>query len=168
MILNCLVIFSSNCCDLHLKKPGFVASLTEKPGFSPVEPQAKKSRFHRDLLRFPLTQYQDNVTFYFGACLSPFIALRQECVVRGLCVPNMSDDGQSNCILIEAFGGRRSADAPAVLEAGVLGDGLFSSGRASRVELAHTRRKTLHVLAVKFCPSGRCTLSAPCPGLLVG
>jgi hypothetical protein len=80
----------------------------------------------------------------------------------------MSDNGQSNCFLIEVLCCRRSTYAAAVLEASVFGYGNLGSGRASGKKLAHTQRELLNILTVQFRPSRCFTLSSSRSGLAVG
>jgi hypothetical protein len=83
-------------------------------------------------------------------------------------MPDMRDDGQAHCLLVEAFGGRRAAHAATVLLTGVLCDDRFSSCRAVWIKLAHARRKATHESLVQLGPAGRFTLASPCPDLAVG
>jgi hypothetical protein len=118
--------------------------------------------------RFPPSQYPKYCPFHFCSRLLPLQAARQKRIVIRLRVPNVSNHGQPDCLLVETLGGCRAPYAATILLTGVLRDDGFSSCRAVWEKLAHARRKATHKSLVQLGPAGRFTLASPCPDLAVG
>ena len=88
-------------------------------------------------------------------------------IIVCLCVPDMRDDGQAHCLLIESLGGCRAPHAATVLLTGVLRDDGFPSCWAVREKLTHARRKAAHEFLIQLGPAGRFPFSPSCPDLAV-
>ena len=66
---------------------------------------------------------------------------------------DMGNDRQAHGFGIQRLCECRTADAPAIFEAGMLGNFLFASHWTVRKKLSHTRGKLLDIVAIQFVSS---------------
>jgi hypothetical protein len=83
-------------------------------------------------------------------------------------VPDVSGHGQADGFLVQGLGRCGATYTTAVLEAGVLGDGLLGSGGAVGKELAHPSGKALDVLLVECGAEICCAFAATGAGIGIG
>lgn len=88
-------------------------------------------------------------------------AARQKRVVAGFRVADMRGDRELHRVLIEAFGGGRPADTPAVLLARVVRDALSAIRWAPWEQLAYPLREPRHEFGIELGPPFRLPLAAP-------
>jgi len=88
-------------------------------------------------------------------------AARQKRVVAGFGVADMRGDRELHRVLIEAFGGGRPADTPAVLLARVVRDALSAIRWAPWEQLAYPLREPRHEFGIELGPPFRLPRAAP-------
>jgi len=118
--------------------------------------------------RFPPSQYPKYCPFHLCSRLPPLQAALQKRIVIRLRVPNVSNHGQPDCLLVETLGGGRAAHAATVLLTGMLRDDGFSSCWAVWEKLTHARRKAAHIFLIQLCPACCLPFSSPCSDFAVG
>lgn len=109
-----------------------------------------------------------NLNLDLPAGFVPILAGGEELIVWGLDVADVCKHSKAYGIFLEIPCGGRAPYPPAVLEAGVLCDGVLCSGRAARKQLAHSLRKTLDVLLVEIRAPLRLALSMACARVSIG
>lgn len=108
-------------------------------------------------------QYTFDLCAHAFARLAPLGATHQELVVVRLPMTHVRRHRQLHRLLIEALGGRRATDAPAVFLAGMRGDLLGATGRAAWEQLANTLRKLRHEGCIELGSPCRRTVAPPGP-----
>jgi hypothetical protein len=98
----------------------------------------------------------------------PFDALSKESIIAGVHMANMRSDCGPHSVAFECLGGRRTPNAPTVLEACVLGDKALGSRRAARENLANASGELLEVGAVSFGSPLCRAETGPFPSFVVG
>jgi len=109
-----------------------------------------------------------NLTFDRSAGFVPIPPAGEQLIVGCLDVADMRDDRKANSPFVEILRGGRAPDPAAVLEAGVLGDGVLRTGGTARKQLTHPVRKLLHVLAVDARAPLRLPFSTTFARIIIG
>ena len=92
----------------------------------------------------------------------------QECIVAGSRVPDVGNNGETDCVLFEVFCRRGPADPAAVLDAGVLGDPPFDSRWTGGKDLPDPSRELSDELLIKLGAPFRFPLPATGSDILIG
>ena len=88
-------------------------------------------------------------------------AARQKRVIAGFRVADVRSDRELHRVVVEAFGGGRPPDTPAVLLARMSRDALSAIRWAAWEQLAYPLREPRHEFGIELGPPFRLTLAAP-------